>query len=67
MNRFKKYVRSKGIKLECDYPWLPYDIKPYINIEAVYVNASTATIVTFYNVGDFHQHINRDGSIEVLY
>lgn len=25
MTAFKKYVRTKGIKLEADYPFLPFD------------------------------------------
>ena len=65
MNRFKKYVRNKGIKLESDYPWLPYETKPYITLEGIYVNSSTATLI-YYNVGTFHQQFNKDGTIEYL-
>ena len=43
MNRFKKYVQSKGIKLEHDYPYLPFDLGSQ-SIEAVIVNAETATV-----------------------
>lgn len=43
MNRFKKYVRSKGIKLEQDYPYLPYDLGSQ-SIEGVIVNAETLTV-----------------------
>ena len=43
MNRFKKYVREKGIKLEKDYPYLPFDLGTQ-SIEAVIVNAETATV-----------------------
>lgn len=64
MNRFKKYVRNKGIKLENDYPWLPYETKHNITLEGIFVSSSTATLIYFYNVGTFHQHFNTDGTIE---
>lgn len=25
MNKTKKYLRGKGYKFDCDYPWLPYE------------------------------------------
>lgn len=63
MNRLKKYIRQKGIKLECDYPWLPYYVTNNIFIEDIYVNSEKAIITTFYNVIDNVQQVNRDGSI----
>lgn len=27
MTRFKKFIRSKGYKLNVDYPYLPYDVR----------------------------------------
>lgn len=65
MNRFKKYLRNeKNIKLAADYPWLPYDVKHNIILEDIYVNSSKATITFFYNVGDFTQKVNTDGTLE---
>ena len=43
MNRFKKYVREKGIKLEQDYPFLPFDLGSQ-SIESVIVDAEHAKV-----------------------
>ena len=71
MNRLKKEIRKKGIKLSCDYPCLPYYIKGrscfepgHIFIEDVFVNSERATITQFYNVMDIVYQVNRDGSIK---
>ena len=39
MNRLKKEIRKKGVKLECDYPFMPYD-----GLEAVKVDTEKATV-----------------------
>ena len=66
MNRLKKYIREKGIKLECDYPWLPYEVSYNIFIEGIYINSEKATIITYYNVIMNQQQLNRDGSITFI-
>ena len=43
MNRFKKELRKRGIKLECDYEYLPYN-----GIETVVVNSENATVSTYH-------------------
>ena len=43
MNRLKKEIRKKGIKLESDYPFMPYN-----GIEAVKVDSENATISTYH-------------------
>ncbi|MBR6358033.1 MAG: hypothetical protein IKS11_00135 [Lachnospiraceae bacterium] len=43
MNRFKKEVRRRGIKLECDYEFLPYN-----EIETVVADAEKATVSTYH-------------------
>ena len=43
MNRLKKEIRKKGIMLECDYPYLPFN-----GIEAVKVNSEQATLSTYH-------------------
>ena len=56
MNRLKKELKKKGIKLECDYKWLPYYTKGdfgkpgNICVEGVSVVSNTATVYIFYNV-----------------
>ena len=66
MNKLKKYLRTKGVKLENDYPWLPYEVANNIFIEGVYINSEKATITTYYNVIMNQQQLNRDGSITFI-
>lgn len=70
MNRFKKYVRSKGFKLNQDYPWLPYFIKGksifepgYIFVDGVSVNSEKCTVIRHLNILDEINKFNRDGSV----
>lgn len=63
MNRFKKYIRTKGVKLEKDFPWLPYE-SGSITIESVIVNSEACTVHTVYNVGIGIQIFNRSGNFE---
>ena len=62
MNRFKKYVRTKGIKLECDYPWLPYDYQN-IAVEGVSVDSENAVVIQYLNVGTSYAYFKQDGAI----
>ena len=48
MTRFAKELRKRGYKLECDYPWLPYDIGSS-SIETVIVNSEDCTLHEWYN------------------
>lgn len=43
MNRFKKELRKRGVKLECDYPCLPFN-----GIETVVVDSANATVSTYH-------------------
>ena len=47
MNRFKKELRKKGIKLESDYPWLPFELKSGGIIEGV-------KVLTEYGIVEFY-------------
>lgn len=71
MNRIKKEIRRKGIKLEMDYPFLPYYVKgksPFepsnICIEAVVVNSETAEVYEYLNVIVSHYRLSRNGNLE---
>ena len=71
MNRFKKELRKKGIKLEADYPCLPFYIKGrscfepgFIYIDAVIVNSEKATWTECLNVVNITSRLNRNGQIE---
>ena len=75
MNRFKKYLRSKGIKLECDYPALPWCVSKakspfepgYISVEGVSVNSERATFTVFYNILSELTKVNRDGTLSEIW
>jgi len=60
MNAFKRYARSKGIKLESDYECLPFGY-----LETVKVDSETATISEYYVCyGWMFKVIRRDGTID---
>lgn len=63
MNRFKKEIRKKGIKLENEYDSIPYVFDNGISIQAIDINSETATIVHFYNVDVVIERMERDGSM----
>lgn len=71
MNRVKKEFRRKGIKLDCDYPEMPYFIKGksifepgYIFIDGITVDSETATVKVFLNVIVETYRLLRNGDIE---
>ena len=66
MNRFKKYVRKKGLKLNNDYPWLPYEQK-MVTIEDVYVNSEFCYVTQYTNVGSLVAYFKNDGSIDYVF
>lgn len=63
MNRFKKELRKKGVKLECDYPYMPYRVGQNIYMEDVYVNSEKATVTEFLNVIDNCWRMTREGEL----
>ena len=70
MNRLKKVLRQKGIKMNNDYECLPYNIKGEfmkpgnIVIEDVIVNSETATITEIYNVDISVKRLLRNGQFQ---
>ena len=71
MNRIKKEFRKKGLKLECDYPYLPFYIKGnsifergYIFVDEVRINSETATLYRFLNIGRETHTMQKDGTIK---
>lgn len=74
MNRFKKELRRKGIKLEHDYPWLPFYVKGKscfdpgnICIEAVIVKSETASVSIVTNVMTTELKVSRKGDLEEIH
>ena len=62
MNRVKKYIKSKGIKLENDYPFLPYTN----GLEAVIVNSEKVSIIQCYPFGDYCTAFDRNGNLAII-
>ena len=62
MNRFKTELRKKGIKLDCDYPWMPYEVDG-VAIQMVNVDSEKATYTVVANVGTFPMKVQRDGNM----
>lgn len=62
MNRFKKEIRKKGIKLESDYPWLPYD-NGNVTVDAVSVNTEKVTIIVYYTSIVMRYVMRNDGAL----
>ena len=70
MNRVKKEIRKKGIKLESDYPYLPYYIKGkscfdrgYICVEGVTVDSENATVTRDLNIINEKYKLLRNGRL----
>ena len=59
MTKWKNVLRSKGIKMECDYPMIPFNdiqgVYPGVFRDGIYVTTIHASIV-------FTTVFNRDGS-----
>lgn len=71
MNRLKKELHRKGIRLAKDYPELPYFIKGksifesgYIFVDDVVVESETATVYVYLNVLVETYTLLRNGNVE---
>lgn len=64
MNRFKQELLRKGIKLECDYLWLPFETDG-VFIRAVSADASRAICLVFTSAMVVRYRMNRDGSFTI--
>lgn len=62
MNRFKKELRKQGVKLENDYPWLPFDCGS-VTLESVCVNSELCTVTKYYTSIACVDHYNRQMNI----
>ena len=65
MNRFKKELRKKGIKLACDFDFLPFEVShsSHIYIDDIVVNTERASVTTIYNTLVDTIILKRDGSL----
>lgn len=62
MTRYKKYLKSKGFKLECDYPIIP-DPETYLTDVLVDITNEYIAVTDVYAMGAFTALIGRDGNI----
>ena len=64
MTRYDKELRKSGYKLECDYPWLPFE-QGDITIEAVNTKIvdNSILIITCSNVGCDLKFLDRNLSV----
>jgi len=63
MNRVKKYIRSKGHKLEKDFPYMPYG-----EIDGCGVNSEKVYYWLYhYGMGMVRTYIDRAGNETVVY
>jgi hypothetical protein len=62
MNRVKKFLKAKGVKLEADYPYLPYDN----GLEAVIVDSEKVAVCECYTMGSFVTMYGRNGKPEMI-
>lgn len=59
MNRLKQELRKRGVRLECDFPTLPYN-----GIDSVIVDSEKAIVSTYhYSAGWSHIRLQKDGTI----
>lgn len=64
MNRLKKELRKKGIKLACDFNFLPFEVShsSHIYIDDIIVNTEHASVTIVYNTLIDTVILKRDGS-----
>ena len=74
MNRFKKEIRARGVKLEQDYDFMPYPIKGkscfepgYISIQDIHVRADKAKVYTNLNIGCELCLMDRSGELSYYF
>ena len=71
MNRVKKELIRKGIKLEHQYMYIPYELKGkpfqpgYISLLGVYVNSEKATVIRDLNIGVEVYTLQRNGNTKM--
>lgn len=65
MTRYKKELRKRGYKLNCDYPYLPYNTTTALIIDGIYTTITKEYIIVtrVYNVGVEKLFIGRDFTV----
>jgi hypothetical protein len=58
MTKFKKELRKRGFKLECDYNFLPFDDGAIL--DSIQVDVENCTISYYYTSVSIHIKINKD-------
>lgn len=63
MNRFKKELRNKGIKLENDYIFLPFPYGENLVLESVIVKTEKAKVSLCFTCGVITYRMDRSGKL----
>lgn len=64
MNRYKKYIRTKGYRLESDFPMMPFQVG-HVSLLGVEVSVCNngVKILSHYDFGTLSTVIDRKGNI----
>lgn len=63
MNRFKKEVRKRGVKLENDYMYMPIDIGNNLVLDSVIVKSERAKVSLYFTCGVITYMMDRSGKL----
>ena len=63
MNRFKKELRKKGVKLESDYLYLPCPYGESLILEGISVSSEQAKFIKHFTCGSVLYKMDRKGNI----
>lgn len=63
MNRFKKEVRKKGVKLENDYIFMPINVGNNLVLESVIIETEKAKVSLCYTCGVIEYKMDRSGNL----
>ncbi len=67
MNALKKYLRKKGVIMDHEYPYMPFEVTPGVILETVTINPETAEVWYVYNITTEHLRLGRDGELGEIY
>lgn len=62
MNRVKRELRKRGMKLNIDYMWLPYD-RGSVTIDNVCVDSENAIVTEYYTSITLKTQLLRSGEL----
>lgn len=67
MNRWKKYIKSKGFKGETDYPYMPYYDKDLDTVIFKIEKGGLSCNEYYYPIGWVKHYIKKNGQVEEIF